>query len=114
MSKTTKGIEILKREIEKKQREYASSALSDVARRIVELAEALTEPRRKVRNAEEKVEKLMEICESLGLGKVKEEVLNPLKKVCRARPYQRSKLAEELFGEKSLKDGVDKKLKRLF
>lgn len=48
------------------------------------------------------------------LGKVKEEVLKPLKKVCRARPYQRSKLAEELFGEKSLKDGVDKKLKRLF
>jgi hypothetical protein len=111
MSKTTRGIEILKREIEKKQREYASTALSNVASRILELAEALTEPRRKVRNAEEKVEKLMEICESLGLRKVKEEVLNPLKKVCMARPYQRPKLAEELFQTKNLKEGVEKKLK---
>jgi hypothetical protein len=112
--KTTKGLEILKREIEKKQREYALSAVSDVARRILDLAETLTEPRRKVRNATEKVDKLMEICESLGLRKVNEEVLRPLKKVCRARHHQRPKLAEELFGEKSLKDGVDKKLKSIF
>jgi hypothetical protein len=111
--KTTKGLEILKREIEKKQREYALSAVSDVARRILDLSEALTEPRRKVRSATEKVDKLMEICESLGLRKVNEEVLRPLKKVCRARHHQRPKLAEELFGEKSLREGVDKELKRL-
>jgi hypothetical protein len=111
--KTTRGIEILKREIEKKQREYALSAVSDLVKRILDMAEALTEPRRKVRSATEKVDKLMEICESLGLKKVNEEVLRPLKKVCRARHHQRPKLAEELFGEKSLKEGVDKELRRL-
>jgi hypothetical protein len=112
--KTTRGLEILKREIEKKQREYALSAVSDLVRRISDMAEALTEPRKKVRSATEKVDKLMVICESLGLNKVNEKVLSPLKKVCRARHYQRPKLAEELFGEKSLKEGVDKELKRLF
>jgi len=111
--KATSGLEILKREIEKKQREYALSAVSDMVKRILNLAETLAEPRKKVRSATEKVDKLMEICESLGLNKVNEKVLKPLKKVCRARHYQRSKLAEELFGEKSLRDGVDKELKRL-
>jgi hypothetical protein len=42
---------------------------------------------------------------------VKEEILNPLKKVCMARHYQRPKLAEELFQTKNLKEGVEKKLK---
>jgi hypothetical protein len=112
--KATKGLEILKREIEERQREYVLSAVSDLVRRILDLAEALTEPRKRVRSATEKVDKLMTVCESLGLNKVNEKVLSPLKKVCRARHYQRPKLAEELFGEKSLKEGVNKELKRLF
>jgi ribosomal protein L30/L7E len=111
-SEASRGLEILKREIEKKQREYALSAVSDLVKRILDLAEALTEPRKRVRSATEKVDKLMEICESLGLNKVNEKVLRPLKKVCRVRHYQRPKLAEELFGEKSLREGVDKELKR--
>lgn len=111
-TRATKGLEILKRQIERRQREYALSAVSDVVNRILEMAEGLGGKGRKVRHAVKKVDELMEICDSLGLREMNERVLKPLKKVCEAKYYQRPQLAEELFGEKNLKEGVDKELKR--
>jgi len=112
-TRAAKGLEILKRQIERRRREYALSAVSDVVNRILEMAEGLGGKRRKVRDAVKKTDGLMEICNSLGLRDVNERVLKPLKQICEARYYQRAKLAEELFGEKNLKEGVDKELKRL-
>lgn len=112
-TKAAKGLEILDRQIERRRRKYAMSAVSDVVNRILEMAEGLGGKGRKVRDAVKKVERLMEICDSLELREVNERVLKPLTQICEARYYQRAKLSEELFGEKNLKEGVDKELKRL-
>jgi hypothetical protein len=112
-TEAAKGLEILKRQIERRQREYVLSAVSDVVERIVEMAEALEGRGRRLRNAEEKMDKLMEICSSLGLKEVNERVLKPLKEICRSRSYKRERLSQELFGKPSLKEGVNEVLKDL-
>jgi hypothetical protein len=101
-----RGLEILRRQIDRRRREYVLSVVQDVVQRIVELAEGLEAKGRKVQYPSKKVEKLMEICHSLGLKDVNEKVLGPLKRVCEAKGYKRKKLSEELFGSKSLREGV--------
>ncbi|MGC8936548.1 MAG: hypothetical protein ACP5KV_04195 [Candidatus Methanomethylicaceae archaeon] len=108
-----KGLEILKKQIERKRREYTLNAISEVNSRIVELTRGLG-TKGKVKNAVKKVEKLMEICEDLGLKEVNEKVLKPLKAVCEAKYYQRPMVTKELFGEWDLEDVVSRALKSLF
>jgi hypothetical protein len=111
-AEAVKGLEILRSQIERKYREYALNAVSDVVARIMAIAEGLEMKGKRVRNAEEKVDKLIKICESLGFTEICEKILKPLKQVSKARPYKRPKLAEEFFGNKSLMAGVGGELKR--
>jgi hypothetical protein len=108
-----KGLEILRNQIERKYRQYALNAVSNVAARIMAILEGLEAKGKRVRNAKEKVEKLISICESLGLREISEKTLKPLKQICMAKPYQRPKLAEELFGKESLMAGIGEELKKL-
>jgi len=111
-AKAVKGLEILKRQIEKRLREYAFGAVSDLIKRVVEMAEGL-ERGAKIRNAAEKVEKLIEISDSLDLKEISEGVLKPLKRICEARSRKRKRLSEKLFGKPSLSEGVKEVLKTL-
>jgi len=108
-----KGLEILRNNIERKYREYALNAVSDVTARIMAIAEGLEIKGKRVRNAQEKVNKLIDICEALGLDEINEKILRPLRQICAAKAYQRRKLAEEFFGKKSLMAGVGEELKKL-
>jgi hypothetical protein len=107
------GLEMLRKQIERKYREYALNAVSDIATRIMGIAEGLETKGKKVRQADRKVDKLISICESLGLEEVTRKVLKPLRQVCGARPYQRPKLSEQFFGRKSLVAGLGEELKKL-
>ena len=59
-----------------------------------------------------RIGKLMEICESLGLGEYN-EVLGKLRDIYKAEAYKRKKLAQDLFGKPSLKEGVEEALRGL-
>jgi len=111
-AEAAKGLEILRNQIERKYREYALNAVSDVVARIMAIVEGLEVKGKRVRNAQEKVDKLINICESLGFTEISEKILKPLRQVSAARPYKRPKLAEEFFGNKSLMVGVGEELKR--
>jgi hypothetical protein len=112
-AEAAKGLEILRNQIERKYREYALNAVSDVVAKIMAIVEGLEVKGKRVRNAQEKVDKLINICSSLGFTEISEKILKPLKQVSAARPYKRPKLAEEFFGQKSLMAGVGEELKPL-
>jgi hypothetical protein len=109
-NKAARGLEVLRRQVERRRREYMVNVVSDVVRRITEFTELLTR-KGGWRNAGKKVEKLMSMCSALGLEDVNRKVLEPLKKICDARYYQRPKLVRELFGAENLKDAVERALK---
>lgn len=111
-ARAVKGLGILDKQIERKRREYALSAVSDLVSKIVELAEA-AEAGKRVRNSQKRVERLMEICRSLGFEELSDKVLEPLRQIFVARSYKRSKLAEEFFGTSDIKDGVEGAIKTL-
>jgi hypothetical protein len=112
-AEAAKGMEILRRRIEERRREYAMRAVSDLVRRIAELAGAVDAGVR-VRQLDRKVEALMGAAEALGLGEVREKVLEPLRAVCGARSRgERARLAKELFGEEGLKRGVERALEAI-
>jgi len=112
-AEAVKGLELLKRELERKQRQYLSYVVSDVVTRILEICEGFDERGRKVRNPVGKVDKLMDICDDLGLEELKVRVLEPLRLICLARHRQRRRLAEKLFGKPSLREGVKEALRGL-
>jgi hypothetical protein len=112
-TEAVKGLEILRNQIERKYREYALNAVSDITARIMTIVEGLETKGKRVRNAQQKVGKLIDICEAIGLTEVSEKVLKPLKQICAARTYQRTKLTESLFGEKNLRLGVSNELKKI-
>jgi hypothetical protein len=109
-AEAAKGMEILRRRIEEKRREYAVRAVSDLVRRIAELAGAVDAGVR-VRQLDRKVEALMGAAEALGLEEVREKVLEPLREACKAKlRRQRAKISKELFGDESLRRGVERAL----
>lgn len=93
------GVELLKREVEKLNKEYFSSAISDLYRRVVDLAKAVESDLNRSKRFVNRIDKLIKMCEGLGLHDVKTAVLEPLKKICEAPPSQRRKLVEEMFKE---------------
>jgi len=114
MEKTAavKGLEILRKEIEREQKEYYKSIISTVIQRITKLAE-VAESKRTGKVAA-RINRLIEICNSLGLYSVKEKVLEPLKTVIETKDSrQKAKLIKELFGKESLKEGITEILKNL-
>jgi hypothetical protein len=112
-AEATKGLEILRNQIERKYREYALNAVLDITARIMTIIEGLETKGKRVRNAPQKIGKLIDICNALGLTEVSDKILRPLRQICAARPYQRSKLAEKFFGQKNLRAGVSDELKKM-
>jgi hypothetical protein len=112
-AEAARGLEILRKQIERKYREYTLNAVSDITGRIMELVEGLEAKGRRAKNAHLKVGRLIEICDALGLTEVSDAVLKPLKEICSARTYQRPELAEKFFGTKDLRLGVEGALKKM-
>jgi len=105
-TETVKGLELLKAQLARKHREYALNAVSDITRRIVDLASG-----RRSHDLEGKLGALKEICDSLGLGDISERVLKPLKEIMGVRASEREDLTEKLFGTRNLKEAVENALK---
>jgi hypothetical protein len=105
-TETVRGLEILKAQLVRKHREYALNAVSDITRRIVDLASG-----RRSHDLEEKLDALKEICDSLGLGDISETVLKPLKEIMGVRASEREDLTEKLLGTRNLKEAVENTLK---
>lgn len=110
--KATRGLEILKKQLDRKNKEYAVKAVSEVVTRITGLTTDL-ESGRRIRNAVHKIDKLMDICTSLELKDVNEKVLQPLRHIFAARKHKRQTLSGMIFGTQSIKAGVEKRLKTL-
>jgi len=109
-TETVKGLEILKAQLARKHREYALNAVSDITRRIVDLASGI-ELRRRTHGLEGKLDALKEICDSLGLGEISEKVIAPLRQIVQVRASERPDLTEKLFGTRNLKEAVENALK---
>jgi hypothetical protein len=107
---TVRGLEILKAQLVRKHREYAQNAVSEITRRIIDLAEVI-ELRKKTHYLERKLDSLAEVCNSLGLGDISERVLKPLKEIMGVRAGERPDLTEKLFGTRNLKEAVEDTLK---
>ncbi len=107
---TMKGLEILKAQLARKHREYALNAVSDITRRIVDLASGI-ELKRRTHDLDGKLDALKEICDSLGLGDISEKVIMPLRQIVQVRASERAELTEKLFGTRNLKEAVEKALK---
>jgi hypothetical protein len=105
-TETVKGLELLKAQLARKHREYALNAVSDITRRIVDLASG-----RRTHDLEGKLDALKEICDSLGLGDISEKVIAPLRRIVQVRAGERPDLTEKLFGTRNLKEAVENALK---
>lgn len=109
-TETVRGLEILKAQLARKHREYAQNAVSEITKRIIDLANVI-ELRKKTHYLERKLDSLAEVCDSLGLGDISERVLKPLKEIMGVRASEREDLTEKLFGTKNLKEAVENTLK---
>jgi hypothetical protein len=105
-----RGLEILKAQLSRKHREYAQNAVSEITRRIIDLADVI-ELRKKTHYLERKLDSLAEVCDSLGLGDISEKVIAPLRQIVQVRAGERADLTEKLFGTRSLKEAVENALK---
>jgi len=99
-----RGLEILRRQVERRHREYVAGAVRDVVERLRPLVERGRRPRKKI-------EKLVELCRSAGLDEVCERLLEPLREVCAARPADRDEVAKRHFGTADLKEAVENALR---
>ncbi len=107
---TRRGLDLLKAQLARKHREYALNAVSDITRRIVDLASGI-ELRRRTHDLEGKLDALKEICDSLGLGDISGKVIAPLRQIVQVRASERPDLTEKLFGTRNLKEAVENALK---
>jgi len=107
-----KGIDILRKQIEKKRMEYAEKAVKDAIRRILDIVEQYDSGKRIV-FAEKKLQRLRKLCESLEMKEVISKVLDPLEKILLSEPDEREKVAEKEFGTWKLKEAVQKVLDSL-
>ena len=106
-----RGLDLLKAQLARKHREYALNAVSEITRRIIDLAEVIEMMKKKTHYMERKLDSLAEICDSLGLGGISERVLKPLKEIMGVRAGERPDLTEKLFGTRNLKEAVENALK---
>jgi hypothetical protein len=107
---TRRGLDLLKAQLSRKHREYALNAVSDITKRIVDLASGI-ELRRRTHDLEGKLDALKEICDSLGLSDISEKVIAPLRQIVQVRAGERADLTEKLFGTRNLKEAVEDTLK---
>jgi len=107
---TRRGLDLLKAQLSRKHREYAQNAVSEITRRIIDLAEVI-ELRKKTHYLERKLDSLAEVCDSLGLGDISEKVIAPLRQIVQVRAGERPDLTEKLFGTRNLKEAVENALK---
>jgi len=106
-SEAVKGIEILRRQIERKQREYVENAARDIAGKIFAMAQTFDE-RRKLRYFTRKLDKLIELCEALGMNDMVERLLKPTRLLCKVSGSARKEMLKEIFGTTTLTEAAKK------
>jgi len=105
--KARRGLEILKGQIERKYREYSLSAAKDLAEKLMAMAETFDKSR-KLRYFKAKLDKLIELCESLEMKDLVEQLLKPVRQICEAPRPKRATMVMERFGTQSLREAVGK------
>jgi hypothetical protein len=107
-----KGLEILKKQLEEKNREYALTAMKETVRRIVEFAQEV-ESNKRIVYAVKKIDTLIGICNSLKLNLVNKKILRPLKKIFQEEPKKRQAIMEQEFGTWKLKEEIERRLREV-
>lgn len=105
------SLAILKREIDRFHREYAVRTVKDIVSKLWTGIELLGSGR-KARFFDRKIEKMIGICESMGLSEVNERLLKPLLEISRD-PKNVKLLSKKYFGTESLTDGVKAVVEKL-
>jgi len=111
--RAARGLEILKEQIERRQREYMMTAAKDILLRLTAMAEEFDESKN-LRYFKGRLEKLMELCASLGMTRVVEEFLRPIREICDEPKDKRGDLLRERFGTASLKEAAENFLQTKF
>ena len=106
-----KGLESLKKHIERKYREYALNVAKDIISRITVFAEEYDRTGGVIK-LKNRIKQLIELADAVGLTMIVEEVFKPILEICNAPKRKRKEMIRKKFGTESLKEAVEKALSK--
>lgn len=101
-----KGLEVLKNEIERKQKEYERNIVLDVISKIAKLSHYADLKGYGSKRLIKKIDNLISICRELELNDIVDTVLVKLRKIVEEKPINRRELAKEMFGTETVSEGI--------
>lgn len=100
----------IRAQLDRKECEYRTNIAKDITGKIDKIVgQPVIGPK-----LVEDIDRLVAICDSLGLLSISEKVLKPLREIVAARPSDRAGLCEKHFGYVDLKRGIEATLKASF
>jgi len=97
-----RGLELLKKQIEKKYREYSLAVSKEIIHKLTELTHEYDRAGKIKSRFKRRWRKLMELCESLGLQEIVESFIKPVCEILDKKKADRSAWMMQTFGTTSL------------
>jgi len=89
-----RGVELLKKELERKKREYTIASVKDISNKVMDIIDAFGEAKR-LKYLSRKIEKLIDLCRSVGMNDVVDKLLKPLMEICNAPSHKRKHMLSD-------------------
>lgn len=108
-----RGLEILKKQIERKHREYSTNAVKEITEKLSELAEGFDEYKQIRATFKKRWRQLSKICSALDLNHLVNQFINPTIKILDAPAKKRTEMMMDKFGTPSLTSASKQYLNQL-
>lgn len=102
-------LDILRKHIERKYREYSAEAVKNIMEKVAVMSEEFDRRKNIQKAFKDRLDKLIELSKSIGLNEVS-AFLTKVRKICDLPRKERKEALEKTFGVKTLSEAVKKHL----